>query len=254
MKLFRNYAFTLAEGATHGVTLDNKQSFGFTLAEVLITLGIIGIVAAITIPMIVDNYQHRVNVNKWRKAYSQFSQVGLQMAEDYGASTFKEIAYDGVSEQNKKADMQIELFSKYFKVLKADCNGYCNGRWGWKCAGIITDNYDDNSHKYKFLNGANAGYWVLGYSNTVCFQTPDFSFSFNSEGPYNDYSVIAVDVNGVKRPNVIGKDIFALDMGNLRKVEAVGLTGGYYSNPDYECDKNAPKGGPACSAKYLISY
>lgn len=45
----------------------------FTLAEVLITLGIIGIVAAMTLPIIVGKYQERVLVTAAQKAYSIMS-------------------------------------------------------------------------------------------------------------------------------------------------------------------------------------
>ena len=47
---FKKAAFTLAEGATHVDMSDNIRRVAFTLAEVLITLAIIGVVAAMTIP------------------------------------------------------------------------------------------------------------------------------------------------------------------------------------------------------------
>ena len=52
-------AFTLAEGATHIVNLDNSRKIAFTLAEVLITLGIIGVIAAMTLPSLITNYQEK---------------------------------------------------------------------------------------------------------------------------------------------------------------------------------------------------
>ena len=49
---------------------DSKnRNNGFTLAEVLITLGIIGVVAALTIPTLVANYQKKVTVTKVKKVY-----------------------------------------------------------------------------------------------------------------------------------------------------------------------------------------
>lgn len=48
-------AFTLAEGATHVDISADKYQDSFTLAEVLITLGIIGIVAAMTLPAVINN-------------------------------------------------------------------------------------------------------------------------------------------------------------------------------------------------------
>lgn len=226
---------------------------GFNLAEVLITLGIIGVVAAITMPILIGNYQHRVNVVKWRKAYSQFSQVALKMSEDYGVSTYKEVI---VNNENAADDIvrtiaTIELFSKYFNLVKSSCNGYCNGHNGWNCKGILVDKYVSNKTEYKYLNGTDAGYWVLGYYPTACFQTPDYVFAIDTNTAY--YGRISVDVNGPKPPNVIGKDIFVLNMNNLRKV-IVGGQGDFYSTADYACDEKASFGGPACSAKYLISY
>ena len=46
----------------------NLKKFAFTLAEVLITLGIIGVVAAMTMPALVANYQKTVTVNRLKKA------------------------------------------------------------------------------------------------------------------------------------------------------------------------------------------
>src|SRR5574344_1882726 len=52
----------------------------FTLAEVLITLGIIGVVAALTIPTLVNNYQEKASVTKLKKLYSIVSQA-VKLAE-----------------------------------------------------------------------------------------------------------------------------------------------------------------------------
>ena len=62
-------AFTLAEGATHVDTCDNVRKSAFTLAEVLITLAIIGVVAAMTIPTLIANYQQK----SWDTAASVFN-------------------------------------------------------------------------------------------------------------------------------------------------------------------------------------
>ena len=43
---------------------------GFTLAEVLITLGIIGVVSALTMPALVANYKKQEAVSKLKKSYT----------------------------------------------------------------------------------------------------------------------------------------------------------------------------------------
>lgn len=50
-------------------------SSGFTLSEVLITLGVIGIVAAMTLPTIVTKYRQFVAINKIKKCIQQFPKV-----------------------------------------------------------------------------------------------------------------------------------------------------------------------------------
>lgn len=47
----------------------------FTLAEVLITLGIIGVIAALTLPGLIQGYRKKVTETALKKAYSQLSQA-----------------------------------------------------------------------------------------------------------------------------------------------------------------------------------
>ena len=62
----KDKAFTLAEGATHVDTLKGNCKNAFTLAEVLITLGIIGVVAAMTLPAVIQNYRNHVQKPRCR--------------------------------------------------------------------------------------------------------------------------------------------------------------------------------------------
>ena len=55
---------------------------GFMLAEVLITLGIIGVVAAITIPSLISNIRDKHNIVHWHKMYSQLNQAFMQTLDD----------------------------------------------------------------------------------------------------------------------------------------------------------------------------
>ena len=57
----------------------------FTLAEVLITLGIIGIVAAMTLPAMIMNHRKQVTVNKVKKFYTVMSQATNSAIAEYGS-------------------------------------------------------------------------------------------------------------------------------------------------------------------------
>ena len=65
----KNYDSKPVESATSIPPLKNKIQVGFTLAEVLITLGIIGVVAAMTIPNLIAKYQKEQTVVKLKKHY-----------------------------------------------------------------------------------------------------------------------------------------------------------------------------------------
>lgn len=71
----KKFCFTLAERATHVNSPQTKAKFGFTLAEVLITLGIIGVVAAITIPNLIANQQKKAIVSQLMEAQSILNQA-----------------------------------------------------------------------------------------------------------------------------------------------------------------------------------
>ena len=57
---------------------------GFTLAEVLITLGVIGVVAAMTMPSVINHYQKQATVNKLKKFYTNMNQVMTLAKTDNG--------------------------------------------------------------------------------------------------------------------------------------------------------------------------
>ena len=61
-----------------------RYKWAFTLAEVLITLGIIGIVAALTIPTIYANIQHKIATSRLKTFYSTMKQMLLLSIEDNG--------------------------------------------------------------------------------------------------------------------------------------------------------------------------
>ena len=57
-----------------------KKFTGFTLAEVLITLGIIGVVAALTLPSVINNYRKQELITRLKKSYTVINQ-SIKLAE-----------------------------------------------------------------------------------------------------------------------------------------------------------------------------
>ncbi len=160
----------------------------FTLAEVLITLAIIGVVAALTIPTVVRNYQKQQTVTRLKKTYSALANTTNLAIAEHGPIEGWEIQ----SLQSLKfAEKYILPYLKTIKVCES-------GNYQGEC-----------EFKFKYLNGENttiSNYYARYYLNDG---------TFISSGAYVDdpnkqtYAYVYVDVNGQKKPNVLGKDIFA---------------------------------------------
>lgn len=93
----------------------NKWKFrGFTLAEVLITLGVIGVVAAMTIPGMITNYQKKQTAIEVKKAYTELNQILKMAIADHGDPS----GWDYYSENELPQWVQT-YFEPYVKVTGA---------------------------------------------------------------------------------------------------------------------------------------
>ena len=113
MKNLKNFVLALAECATHVNLLPTKARFGFTLAEVLITLGIIGVVAAMTIPTLMSTFAKQRTETQLKTFYSRINQTIKMSIADNGDP-------DGwVEEKSYSYDEQVEFLKQYiFPYMK----------------------------------------------------------------------------------------------------------------------------------------
>ncbi len=99
----------------------------FTLAEVLITLGIIGVVAALTIPALISKYDEKVMLNKLKRSYSEIlNAIDLRRAES-GSGGYAQLFNPSMTEAE-----QLDGILKYLKVIErcsaSDSKG-CGGKY-----------------------------------------------------------------------------------------------------------------------------
>ena len=172
--LLKQPAFTLAEGATHVAHWNNSRKIAFTLAEVLITLGIIGVVAAMTMPSLVANYEKKRTATAVKKAYSELSQA-LKLAEvDYGDMEYWDYP-DGYDVEENKAFVN-RYITPYYKGVTMLQDGSVPG---WTTISTTGINF-------------------ISSNGTIFSGKPNNSKAF----------FVLVDINGFKRPNKMGTDIF----------------------------------------------
>lgn len=166
----------------------------FTLAEVLITLGIIGIVAALTMPSLVANYQERVIVSQLKKVYSTLSQA-IKMAESENGEISEWPVKDG--DMNSTNTIYNYYIKPYLNITKECKNSAeCFSLSNIQMAQYYTFQLNDGSMVALDLNNKN--------------EDPDSLFT--SYGIKNvtlrNFISYTVDVNGNKKPNKSGEDIF----------------------------------------------
>ena len=163
---------------------------GFTLAEVLITLGIIGVVAALTIPTLVANYREKVAVERLKKAYSTLSNAYIGVLNDYGDPTTWDVeSFDDI----------VVMFSKYIKNAKV-CKSLGKGCFA---TGVRKDLLNSNVNSMVDLSSfvINDGTVVgieaqVGIKDALTCSNLNYCFQFD------------VDINGDKPPNRWGVDTF----------------------------------------------
>jgi len=101
----------------------NKTKNAFTLAEVLITLVIIGIVAALTIPSAINHYKERVTIEKIKSSYAILS-TAYRLAQMENGSKYSEWNCDSFqdwSNGSKHSNCMTYYIKKHLKRVK-DCN------------------------------------------------------------------------------------------------------------------------------------
>ena len=122
-------AFTLAEGATHVAHWNNSRKIAFTLAEVLITLGIIGVVAALTIPTLMANQRKKVVETRLAKFYSSINQAIVRSEVDNGDKKywFDDLSGAQMDDEGKPIDGSSETqkwfntyLAPYMQILKQE--------------------------------------------------------------------------------------------------------------------------------------
>lgn len=211
------------------------KRYGFTLAEVLITLGIIGVVAAMTIPTLMSKTNDLELKIAYKKSYSVLSQAFLSIYSD-NAETAKSLCAD--------ADTTClrDLFSSKLKVIK-------------KCdAGSV----DSQCWPPTWTRLNNNPGWATNATTTGLALSDGMFIEFSSyfancddaTGTFFDCGSFGIDVNGLKKPNKIGKDIYFIHLMD-NSIKPFGTPGDdVTSRVGYECGGSGD--GEICAYEYLF--
>lgn len=206
-------------GATHIAMPPILSKAAFTLAEVLITLGIIGVVAAMTIPTLMTKMQWLVLKQQYKEVYSTLNQA-LQLVYENTDTIFECYYLENGNDSSKGGAYSecVDLYEQLKQVLKishiCETNAYANGCIP-KYKGIDTVYADNNSDKNFEDTPENEGcaYFkedkILNY-NTAWVLHDGTIIGFFGKEPNALTKIFFVDINGTKGPNKWGWDVFPL--------------------------------------------
>lgn len=171
-----------------------KCKNGFTLAEVLITLGIIGVVAALTIPTLINNSQNAALYDKFLKSYSVITQAYASGVDKYGNA----VSAFGESQANF-----ADAFTQGLKVTKKCAVNSDNSCWPaikdlstTGAASSLSDEWQTNDTAI-LVDGTAV---LLAFNYLACADPSSAGIC----------GIVLINTNGIEKPNIIGRDIFGM--------------------------------------------
>lgn len=233
---------------------------GFTLAEVLIVIGILGIIANITIPALIASSQKQIYTTQLKKAYTEFNQALSQLTNDYGCpGDIVCTGLFGTGTTNTTFGTELVKHIQTIKICGTSASLGCmpsavNTQYDGKG---LTNNFDDNSYwassgGYKFI-------MANGSSVNLGSRVADCAWNNSTNVTYNLKQVcefIFIDTNGpAKGPNYLGKDVYTFWLSNGKGAMLYPVGGkddnnsGWWGNG--HCGANGNKAGEYCAARII---
>ena len=169
---------------------------GFTLSEVLITLGIIGVISALTLPNLVGNYRSKILMTQLQNTINLVQSAVVKSMEDNAVENFGNV----VSTESARENFMKTYFDPVATCVQSEDegSGYAN------CLAKTYTSFDKTAsatgESIVTNRASKAVCGTLTSGATVCVY-----------GPYTDTSAKAVfwiDTNGMEEPNMNGKDLF----------------------------------------------
>ena len=222
-------------------TYSPRKRAAFTLAEVLITLGIIGIVAAMTIPGMIVKHQKQIAAARLKQTYSILSQALVRSQAEYGdMNTWilnVSTAIDPDNE-NQYYDLTADFLKHLVPYLQLSSEPAYN-------ADLTQFGYQN---PYKTKDGTNYRFkktCLVELANGV-----SLFVGINGNGT-TEYTLplIYVDINGKLGPNIVGRDLylFTFDAGKTKKLQPYGYQ---YTIEELKekCKKEGENANNTCAA------
>jgi prepilin-type N-terminal cleavage/methylation domain-containing protein len=171
----------------------------FTMAEVAITLLIIGVISMLTMPGVITKTQNKTFVTSLKKHYKNLTDnVALLENEKYQTTGLYKTKLHMQNDQTV-SDTAGEFLKKYYKI-ETDC--------GTSAQPCFADTYQTLNQSLSNFSCSD-GYNVLLVDNVaMCLKPAKFIGSAQLYSP----AIVIIDVNGAQKPNIAGRDLFTFNI------------------------------------------
>ena len=224
---------------------------GFTISEVLITLGIIGVVAGMTMPAVIKNHQRKVAEVRLQKSYTIISQAFLRAQAKYGE--IKDWPDWDNAEEILRRYIAPELNNPkiYTKTDTTDKNLLC---FEGKEFNSVDSNGGETRSQYKWLTNV---YISTPFypDNTTSMRLMDGSCIRLNNKDGNEIFLFIDTNGGTKGPNTAGYDLFFFFIiGNDIKPVGYNWASSDLINASkkHACNPKSNTGGMVCAAKVMF--
>ena len=212
-------------------TFGKVKHFAMTLSEVLLTVTIIGVIAALTLSALSNKINEVKNLAGLKKIYTVLNQVTMFVILDRSSPN-----YWGLNEYSQDASgLAYSYYKPYFKVIR-ECSNQ-SGCWRYPTKFLSGKVYMRRAQFYQYMFTLVDGMNVL--MNIYPKEVIQSEFGVNVS---KDSVVFIVDVNGDGMPNQIGRDIFAFVLDGKEIVPSG-------NDNSYNCNRAAS--GLTCTARVI---
>jgi type II secretory pathway pseudopilin PulG len=220
LKAFQKFFKPLLKENNHEIF---KKACAFTLAEVLITIGIIGVVAVITLPSLLTRIQNNVRARQIQMIKTKFTKATTTMNIDGKIGPY----YDDT-------EAFVKELSKYLKIVTICTSDNLRSCWPYDKV-ILEDGseyditkaktgqafkmYSDTNHSYKTPNvgivTADGTPMIISFNTKCEALDPDINYSGSDTNATTGCVSAIFDINGSSSPNKFGTDVVAFNANGL---------------------------------------
>ncbi|MDD3149877.1 MAG: prepilin-type N-terminal cleavage/methylation domain-containing protein [Candidatus Gastranaerophilales bacterium] len=201
-----------------------KNKAAFTLAETLIVIAIIGIIAGITIPMLFGGSNDAELKAAFKKMYGEMTQVYNLVTFENGTPYKCTYLTSGGSIRTECYEMYNAMLSKMNYIKKCEISSYSALGTCIVSGGVI---YSDGTESF----GGCAGYSTANQNASLSFVLNNGMYVF-VYGAADPHPLFAIDVNGFKGPNNWGKDVFGFQIKDNKIINGGCVTGSVANQTD----------------------